>query len=74
MSITAQKEKMLAQNCTEPYIQYMEDPLGNTSQILDGFFAVTPDQPPAGTPDTELKQDSDVEKVFMIIWCISLYY
>lgn len=45
-------------------MQYMEVPLTNTSQILDGFFTATPEQPPAETPDTELKPDFDVEKVF----------
>ena len=63
LSTFNQKEKLLTLNCTEPFMQYMEVPLTNASQILDGFFTATSDQPPAETPDTELKQDFDVEKV-----------
>lgn len=67
--IIQQKEKLLTLNCTEPYMQYMEVPLTNTSQILDGFFTGTPDQPPADTTETELKQDFDVEKVVVLTIC-----
>lgn len=44
--------------CTDNYMQYIE-PLTNSSQILEGFFAPTPDQQ---TQELETKLEPD-EKV-----------
>lgn len=50
-------------NCTEPYMQYMEVPLTNPSQILDGFFNSTPEQNSSPAQDTEIKDDFEPVKV-----------
>lgn len=44
-------------------MQYMEVPMSNSSQILDGFFAETP-QPTPTAAEVEIKVDYEVEKVF----------
>ncbi|PZC83603.1 hypothetical protein B5X24_HaOG207586 [Helicoverpa armigera] len=57
-----EKDKLLSLNCAEPsYMQYMEVPLTNPAQILDGFFTATPD--PLTAENTESKQEYEVEKL-----------
>ncbi|XP_075984100.1 uncharacterized protein LOC142981848 isoform X6 [Anticarsia gemmatalis] len=58
-----EKDKMLALNCQEPYMQYMEVPISNPSQILEGFFNATPDPVPAPAAEQEVKHDFEVEKL-----------
>ncbi|KAH9645562.1 hypothetical protein HF086_005211 [Spodoptera exigua] len=67
MGITkVQKEKLLNMNCQDTYMQYMEVPLTNANQILDGFFAGTPEQTPTNAPEQETKIEFvEVEKMVL---------
>uniref|UniRef100_A0A2H1WCY5 SFRICE_019027 n=1 Tax=Spodoptera frugiperda TaxID=7108 RepID=A0A2H1WCY5_SPOFR len=58
-----EKEKMMTLNCQENYMQYMEVPLANPNQILDGFFGATPEQTPTNAPEQETKIEFEVEKI-----------
>ncbi|CAB3246462.1 unnamed protein product [Arctia plantaginis] len=52
-----EKEKLININCSEPYIQYMEVPITNTNQILDGFFNTDSAQTPTPASEQDTKEE-----------------
>ncbi|KOB70426.1 Uncharacterized protein OBRU01_05226 [Operophtera brumata] len=57
-----EKDKaLLNMACADNYMQYMEVPLNNPSQILEGFFTPTLDQPETqAEPETEQEEKASI--------------